>query len=298
MQQSVRACFALLFVATAAIGAGCSSRDTAPPVATIAVTPSRTEAAIGSPVDFTYQFQVAPDARIDGDYRVFVHALDVDERVLWTDDHEPPVPTSEWTPGRTIEYTRTRFIPSSASVGDVTLVAGLYDDDGRLPLEGPDEASREGTSRAYRVAGLRLLPETDNIFVIYKSGWHDEEFSDGTSEELSWTWTQRSAVLSVPNPGVDVILYLEYDSRPDVFPGAPQEVTVTAGDQTLETFTVDHVEPRLLRIPIPAEALGTEEMAEIRLDVDRTFVPASLPAGGRDERELGIRVYHAFLERR
>ena len=33
------------------------------------------------------------------DYRVFVHFLDERAQVLWTEDHDPPVPTSEWTPG-------------------------------------------------------------------------------------------------------------------------------------------------------------------------------------------------------
>jgi hypothetical protein len=298
MQQYLHARPFVICAALAAIASACSSRDTAEPVATIGVTPSRTSAPIGSPVDFTYRFEVAPGAAIDGDYRVFVHVLDADERVLWMDDHDPSVPTSEWAPGQPNEYIRTRFVPSSASVGDVTIVAGLYDDDGRLPLQGPDEASRDGNSRAYRVAGLQLLPETENIFVIYKNGWHPEEFSEETPEGLSWTWTQRSAVLSVLNPRADATFYLQYDSRPDVFADAPQTVTVYAGDQLIDTFTVNHVGPRLLRMPIPAAALGTGEMAEIRLEVDRTFVPASLPAGGKDDRELGIRVYQAFLERR
>ena len=39
-------------------------------------------------------------------------------------------------------------------------------------------------------------------------------------------------------------------------------------------------------------------MAELRIELDKTFVPAKLPAGGRDARELGIRVYHAFVEAR
>ena len=37
-------------------------------------------------------------------------------------------------------------------------------------------------------------------------------------------------------------------------------------------------------------------MVEMRIDVDQTFIPAKLPGGGRDARELGIRVYHAFIE--
>ena len=39
-------------------------------------------------------------------------------------------------------------------------------------------------------------------------------------------------------------------------------------------------------------------MAELRIDVDQTFVPAKLPGGSKDQRELGIRVYHAFIEPR
>ena len=39
-------------------------------------------------------------------------------------------------------------------------------------------------------------------------------------------------------------------------------------------------------------------MAEIRLDLDKTFVPAQLPAGGKDTRELGFRLYKAFVEPR
>jgi hypothetical protein len=298
MQQRARTRSALVCAALLAFAGACSSRDTAAPVATIQLTSSRTTAAIGSPIDFTFRFEVAPDETIAADYKVFVHMLDADERILWTDDHDPPVPTSEWTPGQIVEYTRTRFVPSSASVGDVTILAGLYGEDGRLPLMGPDEASADGNSRAYRVGGLQLVPETENIFVIYRTGWHPEEFSEESPEGLSWMWTQRSAVLSVINPRRDATLYLEYDSRPDAFADAPQQVTVHAGDQLIERFPVDHTGPRLKRIPIPSEALGTGEMAEIRLDVDRTFTPASMPAGGKDDRELGIRVYHAFLESR
>ena len=39
-------------------------------------------------------------------------------------------------------------------------------------------------------------------------------------------------------------------------------------------------------------------MTDIHIDLDKTFVPAKLPAGGRDIRELGIRVYHVFVEER
>ena len=55
---------------------------------------------------------------------------------------------------------------------------------------------------------------------------------------------------------------------------------------------------RNIRIPIAAAQLGPNDWAELRIDVDRTFVPAQLPSAGRDDRELGLQVYQAFVERR
>ena len=51
------------------------------------------------------------------------------------------------------------------------------------------------------------------------------------------------------------------------------------------------------RIPIPAAALGNGNRTEIQITVDRTFVPANLIVGSRDTRELGIKIYHAAVER-
>ena len=43
--------------------------------------------------------------------------------------------------------------------------------------------------------------------------------------------------------------------------------------------------------------LGAGDMAELRIEVDKTFVPALLPDTQQpDPRELGIRVFHAFVE--
>jgi hypothetical protein len=40
-------------------------------------------------------------------------------------------------------------------------------------------------------------------------------------------------------------------------------------------------------------------MVDIALEVDKTWVPALVPAANsRDPRELGIRVFHAFVEPR
>ena len=58
---------------------------------------------------------------------MFVHFLDADDEQMWTDDHDPPTPTTAWKPGQTVEYTRTMFAPVYPYVGQAKIVAGLYD---------------------------------------------------------------------------------------------------------------------------------------------------------------------------
>ena len=90
----------------------------------------------------------------------------------------------------------------------------------------------------------------------------------------------------------------QLNARTDVFADRPQQISVYSGDQMVDTFPAGSGTPTLKRIPITAAQLGTNEMAELRIEVDRTFVPAKLPAGGKDVRELGVRVYNVFVETR
>ena len=105
-------------------------------------------------------------------------------------------------------------------------------------------------------------------------------------------------MLSLKNPHRDVLLYLEYDGRPDLFTDKPQQVTVSVGQTAIETFPVEGKGILLRKIPLTVAQLGNGDMTEVRLEVDRTFAPAKLASGSRDSRELGIRVYHAFVEPR
>ena len=90
-----------LLVAFLLVSAGaCRRREAdAPPVATPSITLNHDRAPLGSPLDITYKFVVASDAKFDEDYRVMAHVVDTDEEMIWTDDHNPPVPTRQWKPG-------------------------------------------------------------------------------------------------------------------------------------------------------------------------------------------------------
>jgi hypothetical protein len=53
----------------------------------------------------------------------------------------------------------------------------------------------------------------------------------------------------------------------------------------------------LRKVPISATQLGTGDTVEMRVIVDRTFVPATIPAmKSSDPRDLGIRVFRAYVE--
>ena len=48
---------------------------------------------------------------------------------------------------------------------------------------------------------------------------------------------------------------------------------------------------------LPSAQMGREDMAELQIVVDPTFVPAFASAWASDDtRELGVRVFHAFVD--
>lgn len=282
---------ALVAAPLALVSSGCSSGESGEaPLATPGFTPSRARAPLGSPIEVTYRFTVAQNAKFDDSYRVFVHFMDSDDELMWSDDHMPPTPTTQWQPGQTIEYKRTLFIPVYPYIGQTSVRMGLYKDDKRAALNGEDVGGR-----AYKVGTIELLPQSENVFVIFKDGWHTAEVAQD-NPAIMWQWTKRVGTLAFKNPKRDVWFYLNLDGRPDLLP-APQDVTVSVGDQVVDTFKVADREPVMRKISIPAAQLGTADMVEMKLDTGVSFVPAQTPvAKSGDQRELGVRVFHAFVE--
>jgi hypothetical protein len=280
----------------AALTSGCSKRVDTPPVANVAFTASRPRVAIGSPVDFTYTFEVLPGAVINGDYVVFVHIIDARGDMIWTDDHDPPVKTSLWKPGQKIgPYTRTRIIPPSY-IGHATVVVGLYKPGGDERLTLASTASEESFAKVheFKVGELEILPATDNF--RFGTGWYDLD-GDPATPGNRWRWTERSATITLPNPKRDVTFYLESAARTEAF-SSPQIVTIVANGAPVTTFVADNPDRALRRIPISASQLGTGDIAEIRIDVDKTFNPSKLPVRTLDNRDLGLIVFNMYIEPR
>jgi hypothetical protein len=286
------ACVAVAGLCAAGMAACHRKQPEPPPVATPSFSVSQTRVPLGSPVEVTYKFTVAPDALpIKENYRVFVHFLDADKERMWTDDHDLPVPTTQWKPGQVIQYTKTMFVPVYPYMGATTVLMGLYSQasNSRLPLAGENNGQR-----AYTVGKIELLPQTDSVFVMFKDGWHPAE-TPPDNAAVEWQWTKKEATLSVRNPKKDAVLYLHLD-QPGVFP-EPQHVTVTVGGQTIDGFTINPKEELIRKPTITSAQFGTGDMAEIKISVDKTYVPAVITNGAnRYPRELGVRVFHAYIQ--
>lgn len=283
----------LVAIALGGLVSSCARQpDAAQPVATPSVQLGKSQAAVGSPLEITYRFAVADDApALTSDYVVFVHFMDEQGERMWTDDHAPPTPTRQWRAGETVEYQRTIFIPKFPYTGRTTIELGLYSPatGERLPLAGDDTGMR-----AYRVAGFDMAPQGDGVFVVFKDGWHGAEVSEDGA--LEWQWSRREGVLSFRNPMRDAELILQLDQAVEGLPG-PQQVDVRLGTTVLDSFQVVPGIRELRRIALPASTLGNAETVEVVVAVDRTFVPAAVPAlRSADARELGIRVFHVYVE--
>ena len=284
---------ALLFVSGGL--AACKKKETAaaPPLATPTVTLNHDKTPLGSPIDITYKFVVAPDAKFTEDLRVMVHVVDADEELVFAFDHNPPIPTTQWKPGQTIEYTRTVFVPIYPYVGEATIQLGLHSTatQKRVALAGNDAGQR-----AYKVAKLQLQPQTENVFTVFKDGWHPGEIAEHNAT-VEWQWTKKDATLSFKNPKKDCVFYLDVDNPGSVFTEA-QQVKVLIGGAVVDEFTLQPRQPQLRKIKLLAAQLGMDEVTEILISVDKTYVPAVLVAGSKDPRELGIRVFHAYVDPR
>jgi len=283
-----------LALAWLAQGACRRAEPTAPPLATPKVTLSHDRVVAGSALEITYRFEVAADARFSEDYRVFAHVVDTDGEQMWTDDHDPPTPTSQWKPGQVIEYTRTVFVPIFPYVGEATIQLGLHSpknkNEPRLPLNGESSGQR-----AYRVARLQLLPQTESLFTVYKDGWHSAE-TGAPDGSVQWQWTKKQGTIAFKNPKSDSLLFLDLDS-PTASLHPAQQVQISMSGQVVDEFMLAPDVRLLRKVKLPATQMGSGDLAELQIGVDRTFIPAVVsPSSSKDPRELGVRVFHVYID--
>lgn len=285
--------FAALAVTSASLTACRRKEVPAPAMATPSLRLNHDKAPLGSPIDITYKFVVANDAKFTEDLRAMVHVVDADDELIFAFDHNPPIPTTQWKPGQTVEYTKTVFIPIYPYVGEATIQIGLHSTatQKRVTLVGDDAGQH-----AYKVAKIQLQPQTENVFTVFKEGWHPGEIAEHNAT-VEWQWTKKEATLAFKNPKKDSLFYLDVDNPGSVFNEA-QQVTVALGAEVVDAFTLQPKQPELRKIPLKTAQLGAGDVAELVISVDHTYVPAVIAAGSKDPRELGVRVFHAYVDPR
>jgi len=290
--RRTRVASVLLVALGTVLAAACGSDDPkAPAMATPSLTLDLNQVPLSYPVNMTYKFVVAPDAKFTKNYHVMVHFADQDDRLIYQDDHDPPVPTSQWTPGQTIEYTRRFFIPVYPYVGDTTIELGLYCDGCplRAPLTGADVGHR-----TYTVTHLQLLPQSEGVTVVYKDGWYASEGSD-TAGDGAWHWMRKNATLAIKNPKKDSILYLKVGNWARDYKEPHHVIVSLEGGPPLDQFTISSEQkPTLRTIQIPAASWGPRDTVYLQLSADKSFVPDLLWRNG-DQRELAVQVYKAVV---
>ncbi len=284
----------LLVIASAAL---CSAEEPArslavPLDAVPTVTLNRTSVPLGSPMEITYSWRV--DKRTDKparDYRALLRFRDAQGILMFDDDHVPVPPARTWRPGQTYRYTRTVFVPIYPYVGKVLLGAALY--------PGPRDGARpenkfEGKELQERSVGeIELLPQVENIFLVYKDGWHSPE-SSAQNPGQERTWTTKEALVAFKNPKKDILIYLEADTNVKAF-DAPPVLTVAVAGKTGVNVPIADSEIFMKKVRVKAADLGTEEWVDLRLSMNQSFVPKVKNLNAMDDRELGLMVYHLFV---
>lgn len=258
------------------------------PVAVANVNVDRLNVPLGGLLKLNLRFD--PVEPLREDYRVSVRFLSSDERTLWTDDHDPAVPTSRWEPGETVEYTRSILFPMYPYLGDVTLAVGLYSPESG---EGVPLAGQALGEMVYRVATIEIEPQHESSILVYEDGWHQTEFDATTGD--NWRWTSGRAVIAFRNPHADVRLFLAVAGRPDLFDGQ-QRLSLIIRDRTVRELLLDSNLRISVEEILSVADLGEDDSVRLELQVDRTFVPAERDTESQDARELGVRVFVAHVE--
>lgn len=250
---------------------------------------NRTKVPLGSPIEITYTWTLEPGAKKPAqEYRALVHFLDSQKVKLFEDDHVPVPPPSQWEPGKTYTYKRTRFVPIYPYMGPVEVRMGLYPFPGRgerLALKGEDMGLRE-----YKVATVEFVSHTENTYVTWKEGFHPPE-AHAENPNIQQTWTKQEGVLSFKNPKRDVIVYLEADTCVKCFGGTVPELTMAIGPKVGVRQTIQDPDLFLLKVRVKGEDLGNDEFVDIKLSMNSSFVPKLMtPPQSNDDRVLGLRI--------
>lgn len=240
--------------------------------------------------DIQYDWKTSGDFPKAGkDLTVYVHFWH-GSNMLFQDDHMPPVPTSQWGPGKEYKYQRRIYIPSFIDEFDpafkgeevLRLSVGLYN-----PYDRSGDSQRQVLATKLKV----LPPPPDVPEIVYEKGWHDQEI-DPNAPLKKWRWASGEARCIVDNPHRDGLLVIRGGVSKEAAPD--QKVLFKINDMVLDEFIPD--ETTFERsYTVKKEMLGEKDEFTLTVAVDKTFIPSKVFPQNKDERELGCQISFIYF---
>ena len=252
-RSAVRLALALTVAAAAACG---GKDDGGTPVATPTVTLNKTRASLGSPLEVTYKFVVAPGATFDTrlprlrPLRERRRRADVDRRPR-------SAAADEDVEGRA-RRSSTRAPCSCRAIpynGRASVVLGLY---APRTARARRSAPRTRGLKAYDVAGFELVPQGENVFLIYKDEtWHPAEDARDNGA-VSWRWSQQGRGHRLPQSQArrHLLPAARRPARPAAGQAADGHRSASARRCWIASFWPTKTTV-LRKVAIPAAAFGT-----------------------------------------
>ncbi len=247
---------------------------------------------MGSVLEAEYSFKVLPNSKIPNyDGIVFVHFLDPDNNIVFTDDHNPPKPTSQWKAGENYSYKRNIYIPSDILSGEYKIRLGIYDPAGkrdRVPLR-----AREIKDRSYELAKLTIKAPLWDL-IKYEEGWYEVEHS-AEDPFIQWRWTKGKAIAYLLNPLKDTKLHISYEGNPEYAPDKKIKVIFKINDNEIEESYIEDNKKIDKIISIAKDLAKDDRYIKFEIDVSSVFIPKDV-GHSDDTRELGIKIYRLIIE--
>jgi hypothetical protein len=245
------------------------------------------------------------------DLRAFVHFVDESGNIIIDangstiqDDHELPIPLSQWKAGEDVVYTRQRVVfprRLGAKQTKVKMLIGLYDPEtnDRARLEFPEEEQTK--NKAYQVKTI-LIRVNESIFPIFNTTWYGPE--PGGNEMHRWSkseslvtferdkWAEAADLWIAGHSPIEDLaaetavqtmrIYI-HEKKPEFMIAEEPLRFVRPGSTLLgqkNVFIGESLPPT--RFPIPQHLFDTFSDQPIRIlfEVDNYLVP-----GGTDNRE-------------
>ena len=234
--------------------------------------------------EVTYRFKTTPTfAPLTEDNHVVVE-LRVRGRAVFRDEFEPPIPTSKWGPNREYTFSRRVYIPAFIDVFSPSFRGA---ETGGLSVSLVFPSGQAPSSRlVVYTRSLRFVQAADMPVIVYLSGWYPPE-EDPSDPGVEWRWTAKEARVAIDNPGRDALLVLRGETGSSGQLG--RKAVISIDGRVLDEFTPGPGRFEK-RYSVGKSRLGAGKDFVLSIAVDRTFVPAKVVPGSRDERELGLRI--------